>query len=1103
MKLSLVVLVSVATLGSNSLAADEVKLLHGQARTLPLGTWQAGHTYSFGASLEARPPLPDDRVRVELTGPGDCQLAKELHAGDPDVHVLLRPAAGEAASLRLTRIGGSGQSALTVHVECRPLNLPDADQAALEAEPNDSWQQANRLVLGRDVYGTADDVDYLANTAEGKSGLDWFRFEVAGPGLVLVYFQLDLLDRDVSANLRVFKVDAATGRHSPYLAGKDPMEIVHDRERVRYSKHLSRTFTAGTYFLEVNANHPDYILRTRAVPVPPYDDPAQAVEAGMHYAMNVGDAWFAQVPREGNVFVRADNLHDTATRCTACHASSFPTEANLAAHHYGYPIRSKSAFQYVMERIAGSITPLYGDDGLYWQRFIAIPLQAQGKQGGILADFEREVVGEESPILERFGPFLRAAWADRKDLPPDEQNGVVPLDSKFGFLWRDWRVLTELARRTGDAGYSRAAENIARILGERAADRRVESLQDRIHRLYAWELIDREKFALKIRRETGALLELQNPDGGWHESDGPGESAVYTTGQLVDALLATGVPRDHPAIRRAVRYLLSQQQAFGGWFQDTTHENFRTPMRETRYAVMAIARVQPRARGPLTSWGNRDEGPARLPRTDTLVHTLDDLENLWDVPPAERPHYAAEIARLLDHPEPLVRAASAACLGRMGAGAPEAVTRLVKALGDRSKLVWRAAAWALRRLGNRGIGIEAIQAALGSPDPRVRRGAARVFAYQFHGMDTRAELAASLLKLTTDPDLWTRLQALRSLRQWFYRTSDRTLQRRIIEAYLAAMAVPDVPVVRKALSEGLYIMLDENLGGGVSLQKNLAVLPVPLRSSALQARREDERDVLLAPVLAALERGSELQRTAVLAAFDGSFFKGRVYARQPTSMVDVGNDREFGFLYEPPLEHLERSFAPLLAASLPPAAHRQAMALGRFFGLPGGSKNAAILAGLGAEPSEPPRPRAPSLAVPPRVPRGQPRTPSLAEFRRTVNPLFYQAGDDGHSCASCHATHSVLRIVETDPDQGFSEELVQINYASALKVVDQGRPESSLLLRKPRSPYGQGELDPGGPTGLTHVGGTRWSSPDHPAYRAILDWIRGVDGPTTGSPLGP
>ena len=95
---------------------------------------------------------------------------------------------------------------------------------------------------------------------------------------------------------------------------------------------------------------------------------------------------------------------------------------------------------------------------------------------------------------------------------------------------------------------------------------------------------------------------------------------------------------------------------------------------------------------PLTSWGNRDDGSARLPRTDSLVHTLDDLENLWDVPTGDRPRFASEIVPLLADPEPLARAAAAACLGRLGR--PEAVSPLVRSLGDPSKIVWRSVAWA-------------------------------------------------------------------------------------------------------------------------------------------------------------------------------------------------------------------------------------------------------------------------------------------------------------------------------------------------------------------------------------------------------------------------
>ena len=63
---------------------------------------------------------------------------------------------------------------------------------------------------------------------------------------------------------------------------------------------------------------------------------------------------------------------------------------------------------------------------------------------------------------------------------------------------------------------------------------------------------------------------------------------------------------------------------------------------------------------------------------------------------------------------------------------------------------------------------------------------------------------------------------------------------------------------------------------------------------------------------------------------------------------------------------------------------------------------------------------------------------------------------------------------------GFSGEQLMINYNSALKVVNLGEPEASLILRKPRSPQGQGGADPSSPTGLTHVGGPRWESTEHP-----------------------
>jgi hypothetical protein len=730
------------------------------------------------------------------------------------------------------------------------------------------------------------------------------------------------------------------------------------------------------------------------------------------------------------------------------------------------------------------------------------------------------------------------------------------------------------------------------------------------------------------------------------------------------------------------------------------------------------------------------------------------------------------ILPLLADREPLVKAAAAACAGRLGIEA--AVTPLVNCLRDPSKIVWRSAAWSLRRLGNQGIGHAAIAAALKSPDRRTRRGAARVFAYQFYGMDERLELAEPLFELTRDPDLWTRLQAVRTLRQWFYRARDPRFARRVVDTYLARLGEPDLPLVRRNLSENLYIMLDENLGGGVSLQKNIAELPPEVRPGILEARRAFERDVLLEPVLATLRDGKVLARTGALAAFDGSFFRGRGYARRPPGMIDVGNDREFGFLWEPSLPLLEATFARLLTTELPDGPRSQAIQLAGFFDVPGRTQSATIQTALLRRLGDPhPRVRAaarevvardltlsaaetdpertrliissmergpaeleallqavgrnerlanlpelmtairrlgnrdetapwlmpvlrwpalrdvevlsivlhawPRLRGPARLlaldailgrpslvdferPReqvlqvlrrgmtdpstevrdrtlrginalpalwrgrestalllaaladdsaelrrlgltlastkpgvwhradareylkrllvdpdpqvrlaalatierhaliraepalarrvkallsdpalaaratevlaaaeinaasiqadirlGPPRLLSFSTFRRTVNPLFYRPGPDGYACANCHGTHTILRIAPAEPPRspaepprspaepprspaeppgspvespGSAADALIANYNAALKVVNLGDPESSLIVRKPRSPLGQGGPEPSSPTGLSHAGGPRWQSTDEPAYRAILEWIR-------------
>ena len=536
---------------------------------VPLGEMEAGATYRVEVSLEG-PIGARDRARVVFSGPGDRPVAKVLHAGDPDLYLPYRPRDGGPASIRVEVDPASPP--LNVRATSARRQIADADRPAfrgraerLLAAGQSPWSWAGTF------YGSADDVDYLDNADEGRAGDRLVpvrgRGEHPDPGLLPARIARPRRPRPTSGSTASTRLRARPGL---YEAGKDPTEIVHDRERERYSTHLSRTLPAGIYFVEVNANHPDYIFRTRTYSVPPLADPSQAVEAGLDYLLNAGDAWFAQVPREGNLFVRSGNLHDTATRCTACHASSFPTEAALVGQANGYPDPVQGVHA-ISDGPAGE----FADAPLRRRRPVLAaihrhPAPVAGEAGGDRARLRPPGRGAGlAPVRAvRAVPAGRLARGGGRSRPT-RSTAWLPLDSKFGLAWRDWRVLTEMTARTGRVAYAQGADAIADLLDDPATDRMVETLQDRIHRLHAWWLIDKTHFAPRIRAEADALLALQNPDGGWHELDRkPGPSAVYTTGQLTWTLLKLGFRRDDPRIARALAYLLGQQQPFGGVVPD-------------------------------------------------------------------------------------------------------------------------------------------------------------------------------------------------------------------------------------------------------------------------------------------------------------------------------------------------------------------------------------------------------------------------------------------------------------------------------------------------------------------------------------------------------
>ena len=155
---------------SASVLIKKAALEAGARIDYTLDSLKAGETYRLLVTLIGRPVAPNDRLRVSLRDGASVRISKELHAGDPDFYLPYRPSRDGNARITLARSPGADATPLNVRLEWAQMSVDASDRAAIEAEPNDSWRQANELRLGRDVYGSADDVDYLENTQRRQVG---------------------------------------------------------------------------------------------------------------------------------------------------------------------------------------------------------------------------------------------------------------------------------------------------------------------------------------------------------------------------------------------------------------------------------------------------------------------------------------------------------------------------------------------------------------------------------------------------------------------------------------------------------------------------------------------------------------------------------------------------------------------------------------------------------------------------------------------------------------------------------------------------------------------------------------------------------------------
>ncbi len=714
-----------------------------------------------------------------------------------------------------------------------------------------------------------------------------------------MHFEIDLLERDnIPVDVSVFTI--ANNQAVPYEKGADPVTPPHEVQALPGNKFTTRVLTKGTYYVKVEARHPAYQLRTYVYDVAPYTDPRKAVRAGMDFIISAGDSWHANTPRHGGIVNRISSTHNETQGCVACHATHFPIRAELTAKQNGYPIQKRAALQFMTERFYNTTRPFYGFPEASWTRVISASANVLSRMAGLLNIYETEVTGEKhTEYLKGVINYLKLYYKGRTYLPNDESNGNTPLVSAYEVAMYSWKSFDEYAKQVPNKDEAKESIEYRNQMRKLIEQDRHKNLIDLCYQTQAMLMIDRAGYADKIKRNTDRILSLQRTDGQWSMLFEPESAPVeFQTGHSLYTLALAGYKPDHPQIKRGVDYLLARQQEWGGWFDPRqSYENFRTPFRETQFAVMALSQLYPEA--------NKQKGwnaatPEKL--SGEPYAAIQQLGAIWQTPNRT---VLKEIEKTLESEEPALRMFATMALGRMASEEPY----LRVALNDQAKMVQLSAAWAIRQSLIRASFDDS---ELGGGE-RIFWGLERIVAQHFAKLTDQGKRRFSGLgfQMSYSKSPLIRMQAAKSLSQWFYWTHDETKKWAIVDLAIYQLSTETHPWVRRNLIEALYSMADENVR---YLYNNwIALLATPEdREQAKRGHREHSLQ-MAKRIAAALETGNALQREGLLQAITefhlraGGYAGGGRYTR-------IGNDVENVQFYDDGAKLMEKA----LLRSSPP-----------------------------------------------------------------------------------------------------------------------------------------------------------------------------------------
>ncbi|MBM4069324.1 MAG: hypothetical protein FJ271_10310 [Planctomycetes bacterium] len=154
------------------------------------------------------------------------------------------------------------------------------------------------------------------------------------------------------------------------------------------------------------------------------------------------------------------------------------------------------------------------------------------------------------------------AWPAQANRPPSE-----------GSLFASAAFALANLRRYADDDQKQQVEETFRKGKAWLLANPAKTTEDKVFRLHALVHAGADVKNVDVERER--LLGEQRGDGSWAQLPGLAGDA-YATGSAIFVLRHSGVPADHPAFRKAVKFLVSTQKEDGSWFVKTRSRPIQT-----------------------------------------------------------------------------------------------------------------------------------------------------------------------------------------------------------------------------------------------------------------------------------------------------------------------------------------------------------------------------------------------------------------------------------------------------------------------------------------------------------------------------------------------